>query len=80
MEHVLLDQLSEETTSYEIVGEIITATYKGVTDIFDFTDLPDGLLESIETTLEVQPIISAIKTNGVMRIELLNFVTLGGDI
>ena len=52
----------------------ITATYKGTVDTFDFTGMPDGQLElsTLETTLELSPIISAERIDGVLYVELLN--------
>lgn len=64
---------------YEIVENKITATINGVSDTFDFTDMPDGELQlhdpdgesMIETTLDEVPILSARKEDGVLTVEIL---------
>ena len=43
-------------------------------DTFDFSDLPDGVLEDVKTTLSINPIISAKKENGELYVKLLNFI------
>ena len=59
---------------YTFDNDKITATYKGTTDTFDFTGMPDGQLDlsTLETALEVSPIMSAERIDGVLYIELLN--------
>ncbi|TWK08589.1 hypothetical protein CHCC20442_4302 [Bacillus licheniformis] len=82
MKIFLSPQVSDEKISYDFDGEIITATYKDVSDTFDFTDLPDGRLELyddegnslVKTKLEINPIVSAKKENGLLYVELLNFI------
>lgn len=71
-----------EKIIYEFTDTTVKATHKGITDIFDFTDLPDGELqiyddetgeELIETELE-NPIRSARKENGVLHVKLMNYI------
>lgn len=59
---------------YTFDNDKITATYEGTTDTFDFTGMPDGQLDlsTLETTLEVNPIMSAERVDGVLYVELLN--------
>lgn len=67
---------------YSIENEVIKATYKGVTDSFDFRGMPDGEVPysiaknslEIETVLEVVPIVSAKKEDGVLSVELLQYI------
>lgn len=59
--------------NYEFESDKIIATFKGVTDTFDFSGMPDGRAENIETTLELNPIISAERKDGVLYVELLNY-------
>lgn len=72
--------------SYAFQGEKIIATMNGITDEFDFSDLPDGELQlsefvdgnhipRMETTLEENPILFAKRENGVLWVELLNFIS-----
>lgn len=70
-------QFSTRRISYAFDGEIITATLDtGESDVFDFTDLPDGRAEEVQTTLPVNPIVSAERVSGELRLELLNFIGL----
>lgn len=43
-------------------------------DIFDFSNIPDGELTDIETTLPVIPILKAERTDGVLSLILLNYI------
>ena len=74
----------KEVIIYEFTDTTITATHKGITDTFDFTDLPDGELqlysdetgeELIDTELE-NPIQSARKEDGVLYVTLMNYIGL----
>ena len=64
---------------YEIEKQRITATINGISDTFDFTEMPNGELqmwddegnELIETELDEVPIISAKKENGELTVEIL---------
>ena len=62
--------------NYTFENDVITATYKDLTDTFDFSGFPNGVLNivTIETDLEVQPILSAKRENGILHVELLNFI------
>lgn len=67
-------QRSEERIEYIFEGERIIATFNGDSDTFDFSDFPDGYAENIETTLPVNPIVSAERIDGELHVELLNFI------
>lgn len=67
----------EDKINYEFGNDIVTATYKGVTDTFDFSGMPDGRAENINTTLEVNPIISAERKDGVLYVKLVNYIGEG---
>ena len=64
---------------YDITENKITATINDISDIFDFTDMPNGELQMrdedgnslIETTLDEVPILSANKVDGVLTVEIL---------
>lgn len=59
---------------YEIDGQKITATINGISDIFDFTNMPNGELQledGIETELDEVPILGAKKENGELTVEIL---------
>lgn len=69
----------DNTIWYEIEDQKITATINDVSDTFDFTGMPNGVLQVqddegnnlIETKLDEVPIINARKTNGVLWVEIL---------
>ena len=70
-------QRSDNQIEYSFNGEAVTARIGTVKDTFDFSILPDGELnieESIETTLPVCPIISAKRVDGILHLELLNWI------
>lgn len=77
----VFDFLGDHKITYKIDGEKITATYqkKGqepIQDEFDFTGLPEGRLniDEIETAIPFKPISNAYKTDGVLYIEVVNFI------
>lgn len=84
----LVPQRSERQITYTFSGEVITAEIDGAKDVFDFSVLPDGELDRgggsedeeekrIETVLPVCPVASARREEGVLHLELLNW--LGRD-
>ena len=64
---------------YEIVENKITATINDISDTFDFADMPNGILQTmddegnslIETTLDEVPIFGAEKADGVLTVEII---------
>lgn len=66
-------QRCDDVIEYEFEHDIIHATYKDQTETFDFTDMPDGRAESIQTSLPINPIIEAWRENGVLYVKLLRF-------
>lgn len=72
-------QLSSDLISYEFGADKITATLRGETDVFDFNGFGDGIIEDVSsditTTLDVNPIISVERTNGVLSVVLLNYIS-----
>ena len=69
--------VDEKRFEFEFSGEMIIATFDGVSDTFDFTGLPDGEVDysMIETVLEYNPILKATKVDGILSVELLNFIS-----
>ncbi|MFH5834544.1 hypothetical protein ACHAL6_00535 [Proteiniclasticum sp. C24MP] len=56
-------QRSEKKISHIIDGDVLSVTIDGVTEDFDFSDLPEGYLEEIvPEILLTNPILSAEKT------------------
>ena len=71
-----IPQRNDNTLDYQFDGEAITATYNGETDTFDFSILEEGDkadVQNIETALPVNPIISAKRENGEVKVELLKY-------
>ena len=67
-------QVNDEIIEYNFEREKITAIYKGESDTFDFSSFPDGKAENIETSLPVNPIVSAERIDGVLHVKLINFI------
>jgi len=70
-------QRADNQIEYSFCGETVAAKIGDAEDTFDFSALPDGELnieESIETTLPVCPIISAKRVDGILHLELLNWI------
>ena len=69
--------LEDQRFDFVFSGESITATFDGETDTFDFSGLPDGEVDfsKIETMLPYSPILIARRVDGVLSVELLNFIS-----
>ena len=69
--------VDERIFKFEFSDDVIVATFDDIKDIFDFTGLPDGEVDysMIETILEYNPILKAKKIDGILSVELLNFVS-----
>lgn len=70
----LSPQVSDKSIEYEFGKDIIIATINSESETFDFSDFPDGKAENIETTLPINPIISAERKEGILHVELVNFI------
>jgi hypothetical protein len=72
-----IPQRNDNSLEYQFDGEVITATYNGeITDTFDFSHFEEGDkadVQNIETALPVNPIISARRENGEVKVELLKY-------
>ena len=72
-------QRSDRQIEYSLNGEAVTARIGTVKDTFDFSGLPDGELDrredtQIKTILPVNPVISAKRIDGILYLELLNWI------
>lgn len=75
MKVYLSPQINSEKINYSFNGEVITATYKEITDTFNLSIFPDGAeFMGVETTLEVNPIVSVKRESGILNVELINFI------
>ena len=78
---------SENKIWYDIEYQKITATINGVSDTFDFTDMPDGELRVwddfgevlLKTNLPEIPIYEAKKVDGVLWVEILFTIDIRED-
>ncbi len=75
MKIYLSPQKSNREIIYEFEDEKIIATIDNVTDTFDFSTMPDGIMHEVETILDVNPIVSAKRVEGELYVELLNFIS-----
>lgn len=66
---------SDKSISYVYNGEVIIATIDGQTDDFDFSEVPDGKLGEVETSLPINPIVSAERIDGDLYVVLINFIS-----
>lgn len=65
---------SDKKMEYEFQDEKVIAMIDGQSETFDFSDFPDGKAENIETSLPINPIISAERKEGILHVELVNFI------
>lgn len=67
-------QRADMKISYAISNDILTITLDGVSEVFDFTGMPEGKLDSVEVeSLKLNPIISAEKIGEEIIVEVLRF-------
>ena len=66
-------QRSDDKIEYQFNGEIIIAVINGESDAFDFSNLPNGKLENVETNLPVNPIVKAERKDGELFVELVYY-------
>lgn len=59
---------------YSFAGDVITVNYNGEVDVFDFTLLPVGVMDSVETELPINPIIHAERKADGLYVTLLNYI------
>ena len=69
--------VDEKKFGFEFSGDVVVATFDGIEDTFDFTGFPDGEVDysMIETILEYNPVLKAKKVDGILSVELLNFIS-----
>ena len=68
-------QFSERVLKYEFNNDVVTVTLNGVTEVFDFTGMPNGVADSIESeAFNFNPVISAKKENNILYLKLINFI------
>lgn len=65
---------SDEVVEYIFNGDILTILYNNEQEEYDFTNMPDGILEDFISSFPYKFLISAEKTDGVLYLTLLNFI------
>ena len=59
---------------YSFSDDKITATFEGVTDVFDFTAVRSAVkVSAIRTTLAINP-IEKVEYDGTLKITVMNFI------
>ena len=67
-------QRADTKVEYMINNEVLTVKIGDAEEIFDFTDLEEGITEEIITeVLSINPIISAEKTGDIINIKVIRF-------
>lgn len=60
---------------YTFEKDKVIAELDGKVDTFDFSGMPDGKADSIESeSFDFNPVISAKKEDGILYLELINFI------
>ncbi|MCT4605843.1 MAG: hypothetical protein N4A64_07020 [Marinisporobacter sp.] len=68
-------QRSDQKINYAFEEEKISVTLDNITDTFDFSAMADGKAkEEIETSLSINPIISAERKDGILSVILINYI------
>lgn len=74
MKVLYVPQRNDDDLRYQFEGDVITAHHNEETDVFDFTGMPDGKLDEIESTLSIgSPIVDVTKENGELFVKLLYY-------
>jgi|GEM_PF-2930589 hypothetical protein len=67
-------QFSNIKSSYKLENQKLTISIDGIEEVFDFSVMPDGILEHVEVEiLPINPILSAKKSNGILEIIVIKF-------
>lgn len=76
MKIYLSPQVSDRKIEHDFDGEKVIITIDDKTDVFDFSNLREGdEIENIETILPINPINEVYRKNGVLYVELINFIS-----
>lgn len=79
MRAILTPQRSDRRVAYSAADNVLTVTMGAQSDVFDFSDMPDGRATHFETTLPVCPVVSAERVDGVLTVKLLHWYGAGAD-
>lgn len=73
MKLLLTPQIKDVDFSFSGNGDVLHVTVDGETDTFDFMQMPDGRADTIESTLDPCPVLSAERVNGELTVTLLDW-------
>lgn len=66
-------QRADIACAVEPSGELLLVTVNGQSDIFDFTDMPDGSTDSIDSVLSPCPVLRAERVGGELTVHLIHW-------
>jgi len=69
-----LPQRTDAHIIYAFDDERVIATVNGVTDVFDFANLPDGEAAEIISALDPCPVLAARRVDGELHVTLLRAI------
>ena len=68
-------QVREDKIEYKFTEDMVIVTYKGESEEYNFSGMPNGVADYIETEVfDFRPVLSAKKENGILHLELINFI------
>lgn len=66
----------DDRINYEFKDDIVVAKMDNKEETFDFSSMPDGKAERIDSDVfELCPIISAERKSGILFLEIINFIS-----
>lgn len=75
MKIIYSPQVNNKKIKYQFIGEKVVVLLDDMVEEFDFTDMPDGMAETITPdTLPFNPIVEADRIEGVLYLRLINFI------
>lgn len=68
-------QVREDKIEYKFIENMVIVTYKDKSEEYDFSGMPNGLADSIESEVfDFNPVLSVKKENDILYVKLLNFI------
>ena len=69
-----IPQESFFTMNYDVVGDMLNITIDDISEAFDFTNLPEGIMESVEVDfIPINPVISAERVGNEIVVKMIRF-------
>lgn len=61
--------------NYSATGDVLTVEINGISEVFDFTGMPDGRASEVTAeTLPINPVLGAVKENGTLTVTLAKYI------